>query len=201
MIDSRMLRRAKFHPMTLTMMVSYPAILSLIPPFLYFESSSFLETFKAGNHKHDIEIVLIMNWIAFAYLFSGTLLLSLTSAHFSQVIASFKVVLLVGVATQVFHTVFTTINFYGLFVTFLAFCTYSYLRYIGAEEVKKIDIKNSNNHINNINNNDNDNDDIIYLMEGENGLEVEMDVIGEDGEISNGDNNNNNNNIDFHNRI
>lgn len=134
MINSRQLHTLDIDPIALTVLTALPAALSLVIPFALFELHDFIEFLRMEDSYHYLLVVLLMNFVAVAYIFSGLLLIKLTSAHYSQVIASLKVVLLVLISMQVFGVSFTGLNLVGLVVCFASFCLYSYYRTIGMEE-------------------------------------------------------------------
>lgn len=123
MMMGRLLQEVHVSPIAVTFMTALPASLSLVPVFMIAEMSDLLA--QASSKSTEILIVLGMNWVAFAYLLVGLILMNYTGPHYSAVIANLKVVILVIVSSQLFHTHFTNLNLVGLGVAFIAFCCYN----------------------------------------------------------------------------
>jgi len=135
-IASAILLRRGIKPMSMIVLISLPATLSILPMYLQYEHTLLVEFMSMNHHaSFDLSIVVAINWFAVFYNLVTLYLLAFTSAHYFNVVANIKVVVLIVVSMYVFHVRVTPMNAFGMLVSTIGFCTYTYLRFSQREEI------------------------------------------------------------------
>lgn len=102
----------------------------------YFVFSNFIYFFTVTNDVDNnfgttaLLILCLSSVLAFFYNVSHYLLINYTSAHYSVLIGNMKTVLLVFLSIYFFNTKFSTLNYFGLFLSIIGFCAYNYFKYL-----------------------------------------------------------------------
>lgn len=123
-----LMRRLSIHPLQLTLLISLPASAILALAFMMFElRAPFFDTVDSQN----LTAIVALAVVATVYTFVHYSLISLTSAHYVNLIGCLKVVMVVGLSYFLIEKLFLTasvLNIAGVAVTLAGFTAYSMLR-------------------------------------------------------------------------
>jgi hypothetical protein len=125
-----LMRRSGISVMCLMTVTSLPAGLALVPPFIMLELPA-LQDYIASNNpqlQFNMAVVAVCGVLVFVLVLFGLLLIKFTGAHYAAIISNLKVVLLVVIASTLFHSQMTVLNTIGLFIAFASFTAYTYVK-------------------------------------------------------------------------
>jgi len=126
-ISAMLLQKSLFSPVEITLFISAPSLLTVLPIFITFEAKDF---FNYTNFTQNgiLGLLILMSFLGFAYTLAQFFVINYTSSVYMAVIGNIKVVLLVILSAIIFQSQFTTINIIGVIIAIIGFCIYNFLK-------------------------------------------------------------------------
>src|SRR3989338_10123633 len=120
-----LLQEEKIPPLSMALAASIPSIIVVIPVFFFYEYHLILSV-DLDHKARDWTTLALISFVSLGYLLAGVFVTKYTSAIYTSVLNSIKVVLVLLVSFIVFPVHLSLANILGLFLSIFAFCLFNY---------------------------------------------------------------------------